>query len=215
MIIPTYAQARHHFHYVSWLPFWGTVADDGLPSWPGPSIRGDGTFRTFGSRLRLSNFDAAHAPLVAETAGGTVFLPVADTEPILAPSQIPPGDVCWPIKISIGPTPTPADAVPGVHEYDWFLSQRRDPGLYLPVGTTSPIHWDEQALVLTMTEPTSGVVYLSPNLAALAKLLPGRTGADLLTEEAFGLIFMNAALYVQRRADKTIQWARLFGTWTV
>lgn len=90
-----------------------------------------------------------------------------------------------------------ADAVAGTHEYDWFLSQRTDVAAsqYLEIIHSDPLK--------------SGTVRIDIVDANVALLLPGLTGADLLTDASQAIIFANCHLYVSRRSDKAYQWIRL------
>lgn len=90
-----------------------------------------------------------------------------------------------------------ADATPGVHEYDWYLSQRSDlvGGQYLSIVHPDPLK--------------SGSVSLALELGNVARLLPGLTGPDLLADAALALIFKSVALYVSRRSDRAYQWIPL------
>lgn len=90
-----------------------------------------------------------------------------------------------------------ADAVLGVHEYDWYLSQRTDVAAsqYLTIEHDVPAK--------------SGRVRINTVGANVARLLPGLSGAQLLTTDAQSAIFRNVHLYVHRRSDDAIQWIRL------
>lgn len=87
-----------------------------------------------------------------------------------------------------------ADTVPNTHEYDWYLSQRSD-----VVGG--------QYFAISMPDPSkSGSVSIALQAGNVAKLLPGLSGADLLTTSSLALLFKSVALYVSRRSDKAYQW---------
>ena len=90
-----------------------------------------------------------------------------------------------------------ADSVPGTHEYDWWLSHRTDDvaSQYLQIIHNDPLK--------------SGTVRIDIVDANVALLLPGLSGADLLTAESQAIIFANCHLYVSRRSDKAYQWIRL------
>lgn len=90
-----------------------------------------------------------------------------------------------------------ADAVAGVHEYDWWLSQRT---------STAAV----QPLLITHADPTkSGTVSININAGPIGVLLPGLSGAGLLTDAALATIFRNVHLYVSRRSDRAYQWIRM------
>lgn len=90
-----------------------------------------------------------------------------------------------------------ADAVLGVHEYDWYLSQRTDVAA-------------DQCLTIEHDVPAkSGRVRLNIVGPQVARILPGLSGADLLTASSQRLIFKHVHLYVHRRSDDAYQWIRL------
>lgn len=90
-----------------------------------------------------------------------------------------------------------ADAVLGVHEYSWYLSQRTD--------TVA-----SQCLTIEHDVPAkSGRVRINIVGANVARILPGLSGADLLTASSLALIFKHVHLYVHRRSDNAYQWIRL------
>ncbi len=185
------------------------IMPDGLPRWPGPQ-RNDGSIDNSpiaASMLRTSGFSET---ITATSAGGTAFdtagKPVG---PLLDPDKIPTGDAFWPVVITCNALAL--DAVAGTHEYDWYLSCRRDLGRYMPAGSTTLVDWQSQALVLSSGSTyKSGRVDLSLNMTAVAKLLPGLSGSALLTPAAFATLFRNVHLYVRRRADLAIQWVSLY-----
>jgi hypothetical protein len=51
--------------------------------------------------------------------------------------------------------------------------------------------------------------------ANIAALLPGVSGAGLVSAASLAIIFRNVALYVQRRSDKAYQWIALYPTSTL
>lgn len=90
-----------------------------------------------------------------------------------------------------------ADSVLGVHEYDWYLSQRTDIAA-------------NQYLTMIHADPTkSGTVRIALVDVNVAKLLPGLSGAALLTAASLSTIFRNVHLYVSRRSDRAYQWIRM------
>jgi hypothetical protein len=90
-----------------------------------------------------------------------------------------------------------SDAVLGVHEFDWYLSQRTDvvANQYLTIEHDVPAK--------------SGRVRLNIVNANVAKLLPGLSGAGLLTASSLSTIFRDVHLYVSRRSDRAYQWIRM------
>lgn len=91
-----------------------------------------------------------------------------------------------------------ASAVDGGFAYDWYLSQRTD-------------DHDVQALTITqVASDKSGSVAIGLDLINVAELLPGVTGAGLVTAASLALICKHTALYVQRRSDKAYQWVALY-----
>ena len=90
-----------------------------------------------------------------------------------------------------------ADAVAGVHEYDWWLSMRT---------ATAAV----QPLLITHADPTkSGTVSININAGPIGVLLPGLSGAGLLTDAALAALLRNVHLYVSRRSDRAYQWIRM------
>ena len=47
------------------------------------------------------------------------------------------------------------------------------------------------------------------NAGPIGVLLPGLSGAGLLTDAALAVIFRNVHLYVSRRSDRAYQWIRM------
>jgi len=84
-----------------------------------------------------------------------------------------------------------SDAVPGVDEFDWFVSMRTDviANQYFAVGAVAN---------------KSGSITLTAVLANTETLLPGVT--DYRGDDALRLLFRDVAIYVQRRSDKSYQW---------
>lgn len=98
------------------------------------------------------------------------------------------------------------DAVPGVDEYDWYLSQCTD---------------DPARQLLFLQEPNilpntcSGRVYLLANAANCradigSSITSGGPTAIWIAPDAVGPLFTHKYLYVQRRSDKAIQWVDLY-----
>lgn len=202
MILRRYTEVRRFFA----LPFAGR-ASDGLPEWPGP-LNTDGSFsNTTAGKLRAGGFSGT---LQAMTSGGHQF-GFTTIGALIDPAKIPAGDPVWPLDVYCVVPPWTQDAVYGVHEYDWWVSLRREVGRAGLADGTALAEWNAPALDVAMPDPSaSGRISLSPNLAAVAALLPGASGAQLLTAEALTTLFRHVHVFVQRRADKAFQWARLY-----
>lgn len=90
-----------------------------------------------------------------------------------------------------------SDAVLGVHEYDWYLSQRTDVAA-------------SQCMTIAHGNPAkSGTVTITLIEAMVDRLLPGRTDEELLEDDSLAVIFRNVHLYVSRRSDRAYQWIRM------
>lgn len=157
--------------------------------------------------------DANHVSLDGSTGngaygGGGTLTPLAnDGFPVWPVSQLRAGGIpaisgdnpplAWPTSYTVDAS---VDPTPHLHRYRWYLSQRTDdPAL--------------QYLTLSQPDPLkSGIVAVGLNLTNVAKLLPGRSGADLLTPDALTLILANVALYVQRISDGAYTWCQLYPT---
>jgi hypothetical protein len=101
----------------------------------------------------------------------------------------------------------------GYHLFDWYLSRRQDPGVYPVFGFDDLQEITETDLAISafyQEANRSGTISLTFNVAAVARLLPGVSGADLLTDAALRVIFRNVHLYVRRRSDGAIQWVKLY-----
>jgi hypothetical protein len=202
VILRRYTELRRFFA----LPF-APLANDGLPAWPGP-LTIDGSFsNTTSGKLRASGFSGT---LQAVTAGGHAF-PIATIGPLVDPARIPAGDPVWPLDLYCVDPHWTQDAVYLTHEYDWWVSLRREVGRAGLGDGLALVEWDAPALDVTMPDPSaSGRCAIAPNLSAVADLLPGAAGAALLTTEALTALFRHVHVFVQRRSDKAIQWARLY-----
>lgn len=97
-----------------------------------------------------------------------------------------------------------ADAVRGVDEYRWYLSQRTD--------TPASQHLDIYQLASTPTQSFSGTVRIVHT--ALAQSAFGFTGSSDFTPDMVPLLFRNCHLYVQRISDNAIQWVDLLRAMT-
>jgi hypothetical protein len=202
VILRRYTEARRFFALAG-----APLAPDGLPAWPGP-LNPDGSFsNTSAGRLRAGGFSAT---LQAWTSGAHSF-GLTTIGPLVDPAKFPTGDPVWPLDVfCVLPTYT-QDAVYGVHEYDWWVSLRREVGRAGMGDGTALVEWDAPALDVTMPDPSSsGRISIAPNLPAVAALLPGLAGGQLLTAESIATLFRHVHVFVQRRADKAIQWARLY-----
>lgn len=91
-----------------------------------------------------------------------------------------------------------ADAVPGVDEYDFYLSQRTDnvAKQYLSVAPY-------------LGSGHSGSVVIDVVSANVAKLLPGVT--DYRDDATLKILLKNCHFYWQRRNDKAILWGHIYG----
>lgn len=100
------------------------------------------------------------------------------------------------------------DAVPGVDEYDWYLSQRTDdPTKQLLTIIPYP------ATLGLPGQTYSGTIYLAHSpLAALSEVI--LTGLADTTPEKIPVLFKYAHLYCRRRSDGAIQWIDLLRAMT-
>jgi hypothetical protein len=205
MILSNWTQLRVHFADTG-----ATTVADGLPEWPGPLLDGGtGAIDNTGaaSLLRVNGFTGT---LRATTAGGYAF-PLTTIGPLVDPTKIPALDACWPLVITCNGGAV--DAVTGVHDFDAFVSQRRDPGMWPIAGSATPVEFPASSqpfAVAIAAANKSGSITLTPNTAAVAALLPGLSGSGLLTSAAFSTLFRHVHVYFRRRADHAIQWARLY-----
>ncbi len=193
MILSSYSQFRRHFSSLS-------AATDGLPAWPGPVLPDGSIDNSTPSSIRASGFSGT---MIAKSQGGHVFQTTL-IGPLLDPTKIPDLDGFWPFEVTVSAS---VDAVPPIHDYDWFLSQRRDVGRYPAPGTVSLVEYASPAFTVTMpNRAASGRI--SVQLSAYGLSLCA--GADSLT--CFATLFRNTHLYCLRRADSAVQWARLYDT---
>jgi hypothetical protein len=206
VICATYSQWRRFAALVG-----APIARDGLPAWPGPLLADgsiDNVGTSSGSKLRVNGFSSTFR---VATMGGHQFAPGGPIGPLIAPTTLGNGDTCWPLSITCTPSPTDHDAVAGVHEYDWYVYLRRDVGRYPIAGSPTLTEYAAPPFLVTMPDASaSGRIQLMPNTSAVAALLPGLSGAALLTPAAWAVLFNHVHIYVQRRADKAIQWAKLY-----
>ncbi len=92
-----------------------------------------------------------------------------------------------------------ADAMPGVPEFDFFVSQRTD---------------DPDAQYITVSPYSltqSGSISIDLVSANVAKLFPGLVLADWLMPERMRVIFKDVHIYCQRRSDKAYVWTYAYG----
>ena len=89
-----------------------------------------------------------------------------------------------------------ADAVDGVDEFDWYVSQRTD---------------DPDLQYLALATPAAYPLSYSGSLTmihtALAESEFNIATGQALTPSQLALLFKHVSVYVQRRSDKAIQWA--------
>lgn len=204
MILARYTELRRHFALVG-----ASTAADGLPAWPGP-LNPDGSFDSSAtaSRLRADGFSST---LYASTSGVVTFANPGPIGPLVDPAKLVAGDPVWPLEITCNAGAQ--DSVYGVHEYDWYVALRRDPGRYpsASVAGGGLVEFATPAFTVAMPDPSSsGRIWLTPNAGAVAQLLPGLSGAQLLTAEAFGVLFKNVLVFASRRLDRAFQWAWLY-----
>lgn len=206
MICATYSQWRRFAALGG-----AAIARDGHLAWPGPLLADgsiDNVGTSSGSHLRINGFSAT---FTAFTAGGHFFANGGPIGPLLDPTKIPGGDPFWPLDITCTPSPSDQDAVSGVHEYDWYVYLRRDVARYPIAGSPTLVEHAAPPFLVSMPDPSaSGRIQLVPNTSAVAALLPGLSGAALLTPAAWATLFQNVHVYCQRRSDKAIQWAWLY-----
>lgn len=202
MILSTYSQFRRHFAASG-----AAVAADGLPEWPGPVLDGGTGEVENASTTSLLRVNGFTATLQVTTAGGLVF-PASTVGPLVDPARIPTGDAGFPLSLTCNAGAV--DAVTGAHDYDWFVSQRREEGRYPTLGSLSLTTWAAQALTVSMPDRTkSGTISITTS-AAVAVLLPGLSGSGLLTTGAFTTLFRHVHVYCRRRSDGAVQWARMY-----
>lgn len=93
-----------------------------------------------------------------------------------------------------------ADAVPGIHEYDWYLSQRSDQAArqYFAVAH----------LFSFIGDAVSGSIVLSLTDLAVAELAISLPTSPLNTDRLIQTC-KNVHVYVKRRSDGAIQWVDL------
>ncbi len=96
----------------------------------------------------------------------------------------------WPTFSSFGITCNgfAPDAVFGVDEYDWYVSQRSE--------DTSA-----QPLTLSFVSTASGTIIISPKPARY-----GKVAGDPMTPDEVIKVFRNCHIYVKRISDGAIQW---------
>lgn len=89
------------------------------------------------------------------------------------------------------------DAVPGVDEYDWYLSQRTDDldSQYVLISAYTPGH--------------SGTVTVDLNPLTIANLLPFADPSEFSDPDNLALILRDCAIYCHRRSDDAYQWCAL------
>jgi hypothetical protein len=88
-----------------------------------------------------------------------------------------------------------SDAVAGVDDFDWFVSQRTD------------VVASQYFTVSAYAANKSGSITLTAVIANTATLLPAATELEDYTgDDSLKLLFRDVAVYVQRRSDKAYQW---------
>lgn len=104
------------------------------------------------------------------------------------------------VGIAITVNANAADAVKGVDEYDWYLSQRTD------IGANQYLQLFDNPV--SATESRSGTVRFAHNALAVSEF--GIAVGTPLTPVQIAKVFNKAHLYVQRRSDKLILFTDLY-----
>jgi hypothetical protein len=143
---------------------------------------------------RYTDFRAAFAlPGAALDADGFEAMPLAELRSGGFSGFVAPTITAWPLTLTCN-----ASATDGGFAYDWYVSQRTD-------------DQDVQALTVAQSSgTTSGTIVISLATTNVAKLLPGVSGAGLVTSASLALLLKHVAVYVQRRSDKAYQWIYLY-----
>jgi hypothetical protein len=143
---------------------------------------------------RYTDFRAVFALFgAALDSDGFEAMPIAKLRSASFSTLVAPVITAFPFTLTVN-----GSTVDGGFGFDWYLSQRTD-------------DHDVQALTLTpFAANKSGSVVVGLNAINVAKLLPGVTGAGLVTPASLALLFKHVALYVQRRSDKAYQWVALY-----
>lgn len=188
-----------------------TIGDDGLPEFPSAT------------KLRASGFSNYSVPLPAfpYSSSLAIVTPSGDFRALMSafdgfasvpvvPDADPDDPPIFPrFPLTITCNNVANDAVSGVHEYDWYLSQRADHERVVPIESP-PVH---RRQYLTITHPNvarSGTVEIDINPSVVQELLPGYTATTLVARENLTIMLKYVHLYVQRRSDKAYQWAPLY-----
>jgi len=199
MIFPTYRAFRHGFA----LPGALTDPTDGMPVFPVEKLRTGGFSGTLKIHTGLPNTsNPADLRTLSVANGFASVSPFPQSEPL----QITCNDYA-------------ADAVAGVHDFDWFLSQRVDVSVHDPDAVIGSSILTEPALrrdavryftffPLSLTQ--SGTVRISFDPTNVKKLAPNFIGLQDLTDADLRTVLKNVHIYVQRRSDKAYQWVRLY-----
>jgi len=210
------------------------VDPDGLPHYPGPQLA-DGSldqtpgYEVTGSRLHNSGLSPLFdKTLSLTTAGGYTFAAGNTTAigPLLSNlGLLANTDPIFPCTITCNAGAN--DLIPPKHDYDVFVTQRRDPGWY-PIGSGLGVsYWNAQCLKVTyptVTTPVlskSGTIQLALNQTAVNALLPGNVATlsalpagssapVIASQEGLRYILKNVAIYWIRRSNGAIQWATLY-----
>ena len=203
MILVDWSQVRRHFAAAP------TPLDrDGLPFWPGPvlpdqSIDGSGAT----GLLRANGFSGT---VVATTQGGQPFVSGL-IGPLVNPALFASGDPVFPISVTCNAGAV--DAVPTVHDFKWAVLMRAEPGKHPVLGSPVPQETFISQLIFQVTHANplaSGTIQIALNTGPAALLLPGLSGAALLTADAFQIMCKNVFVYVSRKSDHAFQVYRLY-----
>lgn len=168
---------------------------DGLPYWPSGKIRANG-------------FSLPDAPMVLRTSGG-LAMGASVIGPLLNADLITDNDdLLYPFTVTVNALAS--DDVPGIDEYDWYVSQRNDPVRYPHAdGTIDPTNREQYLVVSSAGTGQSGTIQIGLNYPKVATILPGVSGIELYSPLSLSRLFRKVAVYCQRRSDKAIQWAKI------
>lgn len=208
MILTTYPQFRQHFSAPGAL-----TALDGFPAWPGPDVS-DGTISSTPSNLRLSGFDGTIKAITNNNNGSSVsatfLLPAGGVGPLIDYTKLPAGEPVFPIQITCNNFA--GDAVFGVHDFVWYVSQRRDPGFYSQIGTTTLVEFiaAQQCLNVTMPVPKSGFILIDINTSSVAEIIGSFVATDFVTDYALSTVLKNVQIYCKRVSDGAIQYFSIY-----
>lgn len=175
---------------------------------------GDGTISSGSSHLRKNGFDGTIKAITNNNNGSSVsatfLLPSGNVGPLIDYTKLPAGEPVFPIQLTCNNFA--GDAVFGTHDYVWYVSQRRDPGFYAQIGTTTPVEFKaaQQCLNITMPVPKSGFILIDINTASVAEIIGPFVATDLTSDYALSTILKNVQIYVKRVSDGAIQYFSIY-----